>query len=33
MFAGSPRHILGCKEAKRSAEQSASPLSLYPLRT
>ena len=33
MFAGSPRHTLGCQEAKRSADQSASPLSLYPLRT
>jgi hypothetical protein len=32
-FAGSPRHILGCKEAKRFADPSASPLSLDPLRT
>ena len=28
MFAGSPRHTLGCLEAKRSAGQPASPLSL-----
>jgi hypothetical protein len=33
MFAGSPHHSLGCQEATRSAAPSASPLSLYPLRT
>ena len=33
MFVRSPRHILGCQEAKRSAEPSANPLRLYPLRT
>ncbi len=33
MFAGSSRSILGCQEAKQSADPSASPLWLYPLRT
>jgi hypothetical protein len=33
MFAGSLRHVLGSREAKRFADESASPLRLYPLRT
>jgi hypothetical protein len=33
MFAWRLRHILGCQEAKKVANQPASPLSLYPLRT
>ena len=33
MIAGSPCPTLGCQEAKRSAEPSASPLWRYPLRT
>ena len=33
MFVRSPHHILGCQEAKRFADPSASPLELYPLRT
>ena len=33
MFAESSCQTLGCQEAKRSADPSASPLGFYPLRT
>jgi hypothetical protein len=33
MFAGSQRLILECREAKRLADPSATPLRLFPLRT
>ena len=33
MFAESMCQCLGCQDAKRSADPSANPLTLYPLRT